>query len=129
MSHQWEQAISFGTLKGNFNVKGVEIDSLTGRIARRLYPNADITINGYEKVRIKDNEYDLAVGNVPFGNYSVVDKTGRYDDKLLIHNYFFAKTLDVVKPGGIIAFITSKGTLDQKKIRNLENTWHSELIW
>ena len=103
-----------GTLKGNFNVKGVEIDSLTGRIARRLYPNADITINGYEKVRIKDNEYDLAVGNVPFGNYSVVDKTGRYDDKLLIHNYFFAKTLDVVKPGGIIAFITSKGTLDQK---------------
>lgn len=103
-----------GTLKGNFNVKGVEIDSLTGRIARRLYPNADITINGYEKVRIKDNEYDLAVGNVPFGSYSVVDKTGRYDDKLLIHNYFFAKTLDVVKPGGIIAFITSKGTLDQK---------------
>lgn len=103
-----------GTLKGNFDVNGVELDSLTGRIARKLYPNANIAIKGYEKVRIKDNEYDLAVGNVPFGSYSVVDKTKRYDDKLLIHNYFFAKTLDVVKPGGIIAFITSKGTLDQK---------------
>lgn len=104
-----------GTIDSAFNVSGVELDSITGRIAKKLYPDADIEISGYENAGYLDNEFDAAVGNVPFGNYSVFDKTGRYNDqKLLIHNYFFAKTLDVVKPGGIIAFITSKGTLDQK---------------
>lgn len=103
-----------GTMQEKYSVRGIEIDGLTGRIAKKLYPNADIVIDGYENVKIKDNEYDLAIGNVPFGSYAVVDKSRRYDKKLLIHNYFFAKSVDVVKPGGIIAFITSKGTLDQK---------------
>ena len=101
-------------MQKNYLVRGVEIDSLTGRIAKKLYPNADIIVDGYENVNINDNEYDLAIGNVPFGRYTVMDKSRRYDKKLLIHNYFFAKSIDVVKPGGIIAFITSKGTLDQK---------------
>ena len=91
---------------------GVELDSISGRIARKLYPNADIKITGYENTKFADNSFDVAIGNVPFGNYSLHDK--RYDkDHLLIHDYFFVKTLDKVRPGGIVAFVTSKGTLDK----------------
>lgn len=91
---------------------GVELDSISGRIARKLYPNADIKITGYENTKFVDNSFDVAIGNVPFGDYSLHDK--RYDkDHLLIHDYFFVKTLDKVRPGGIVAFVTSKGTLDK----------------
>ncbi len=93
---------------------GVEIDSVTGRIAKQLYPNADITIAGYENTSYVDNFFDVAVGNVPFGQYSVSDY--KYDKySFLIHDYYFAKTLDKVRKGGIVAFITSKGTLDKKR--------------
>ena len=96
----------------NSQLTGVELDSISGRIARKLYPNADIKITGYENTKFADNFFDLAVGNVPFGDYSLHDK--RYDkDHLLIHDYFFVKTLDKVRPGGIVAFVTSKGTLDK----------------
>lgn len=91
---------------------GVELDSISGRIARKLYPNADIKITGYENTKFADNSFDLAVGNVPFGDYSLHDK--RYDkEHLLIHDYFFVKSLDKVRPGGVVAFVTSKGTLDK----------------
>ncbi len=92
---------------------GVELDALTGRIAQQLYQNADITIGGFENTNHPDDFFDLAVGNVPFGSYSVHDR--RYDrQNLMIHDYFFAKTLDKVRPGGIVAFITSKGTMDKR---------------
>ena len=92
---------------------GVELDSLTGRIAKQLYPRADITISGFEKTEYPDDFFDVAVGNVPFGQYKVSDRQyNKYH--FLIHDYFFAKTLDKVRPGGIIAFITSKGTMDKK---------------
>ena len=92
---------------------GVELDSITGRIAKQLYQNADIKVMGYEKTNLPDSFYDVAIGNVPFGDFAVVDK--RYDkNKFMIHDYFFAKTLDKVRPGGIIAFITSKGTMDKE---------------
>ena len=91
---------------------GVELDSISGRIARKLYPNADIKITGYENTKFADNSFDLAVGNVPFGDYSLHDK--RYDkEHLLIHDYFLVKSLDKVRPGGVVAFVTSKGTLDK----------------
>lgn len=91
---------------------GVELDSISGRIARKLYPNADIKITGYENTKFADNSFDFAVGNVPFGDYSLHDK--RYDkEHLLIHDYFFVKSLDKVRPGGVVAFVTSKGTLDK----------------
>lgn len=91
---------------------GVELDSITGRIAKQLYPNADIQIKGFEKTDFPDNFFDVAIGNVPFGNYGVADR--KYDKhNFLIHDYFFAKTLDKVADGGIIAFVTSKGTLDK----------------
>ena len=91
---------------------GVELDSISGRIARKLYPNADIKITGYENTKFADNSFDFAVSNVPFGDYSLHDK--RYDkDHLLIHDYFFVKSLDKVRPGGVVAFVTSKGTLDK----------------
>ena len=91
---------------------GVELDSITGRIAQKLYPHAEITVAGFETTDRRDF-YDLAVGNVPFGNYKVSDKPY---DKLgfSIHNYFFAKALDQVRPGGILAFVTSRYTLDSK---------------
>ncbi len=93
---------------------GVELDGLTGRIARQLYQKADITIDGYERAKYPDNFFDVAIGNVPFGGYSVVDGEHRYDrENFRIHDYFFAKTLDKVRPGGVVAFITSKGTLDK----------------
>ena len=94
------------------SLHGVELDDITGRIAQQLYPNAEIQINGYENTDFPDNFFDLAVGNVPFGNYTVADR--KYDkEHFLIHDYFFAKTLDKVAPGGIVAFVTSKGTLDK----------------
>ncbi|MBR3998017.1 MAG: helicase, partial [Clostridia bacterium] len=91
---------------------GVEMDSITGRIAKQLYPNADITIAGFETTDRRDF-FDLAVGNVPFGNYKVND---RAYNKLgfSIHDYFFAKTLDQVRPGGVIAFVTSRYTMDKQ---------------
>ena len=91
---------------------GVELDSITGRIAQRLYPNAEIKVAGFETTDRRDF-YDLAVGNVPFGNYKVSDKPY---DKLgfSIHNYFFAKALDQVRPGGVVAFVTSRYTMDSK---------------
>ena len=92
---------------------GVELDSLTGRIARLLYPKANITVDGYEKTAFPNDFFDVAVGNVPFGQYKVADK--KYDKyNFLIHDYFFGKTLDQVRPGGVIAFITSKGTMDKE---------------
>ena len=90
---------------------GVELDSITGRIARQLYPDAQIEITGFEKTNRKDF-FDVAVGNVPFGNYKVADRAfDKYG--FLIHDYFLAKTLEQVRPGGVIAFITSKGTMDK----------------
>lgn len=95
---------------------GVELDPITGRIAKQLYQTADIQIKGFEDTAFPDSFFDLAIGNVPFGNYGVTDK--RYDkQKFHIHDYFFAKTLDQIRPGGVIAFITSKGTLDKRDDR------------
>ena len=92
---------------------GIELDSITGRIAKQLYQNANIAVQGYEDSSLPDSFFDLAVGNVPFGNYGVSDK--RYDkNHFMVHDYFFAKTLDKVRPGGIIAFVTSSGTMDKK---------------
>ncbi len=92
---------------------GVELDDLTGRIAKQLYQKADITVDGFERTDYPDDFFDLAVGNVPFGSYQVHDK--RYDrQNLMIHDYFITKTLDKVRPGGIVAFITTKGTMDKK---------------
>lgn len=92
---------------------GVELDSISGRIGRQLYQQANILIEGYEKASLPDSIYDVAIGNVPFGNYQLADR--RYDkEHFLIHDYFFAKTLDKVRPGGIVAFVTSKGTMDKK---------------
>ena len=92
---------------------GVEIDNISGRIAKQLYPNANIQISGFEEISGHDNYFDVAVGNVPFGSHKVFDKLyNKYH--LLIHDYFFIKTLDKVRPGGIVAFITSTGTLDKK---------------
>ena len=92
---------------------GVELDDITGRIARQLYPKADVRISGFEKTDFQNDFFDVAIGNVPFGNYQVPD---RAYDKLgfQIHDYFFAKTLDKVRPGGIVAFVTSKGTMDKQ---------------
>ena len=91
---------------------GVELDSLSGRIAQKLYPEAEITVGGFETTDQRDF-YDLAIGNVPFGNYRVSDKP--YDRLgFTIHNYFFAKALDQVRPGGVVAFVTSRYTMDQQ---------------
>ncbi len=92
---------------------GVELDPTTAKIARRLYPGADIRAAGFEETDFADISFDVAIGNVPFGDYSVADK--RYDEhRFLVHDYFFARALDLVRPGGIVAFVTSKGTLDKK---------------
>lgn len=92
---------------------GVELDSISGRIARQMYQNANIVIEGYEKTALPDSMFDVAIGNVPFGNFQLRDR--RYDrEHFLIHDYFFAKTLDKVRPGGVIAFVTSKGTMDKE---------------
>lgn len=97
---------------------GVELDSLTGRIAKQLYQNSDIYIDGFEKVNLSRNFYDLAISNVPFADYKPYDPKAKFlgiPSGLMLHDYFFAKALVLVKPGGIIAFITSKGTMDKQE--------------
>ena len=94
-------------------IYGVELDSVSGRIAAQLYQKSKIAIEGYEKANLPDSFFDVAVGNVPFGEFKLFDN--RYDRyNFFIHDYFFAKTLDKVRPGGVIAFITSSGTMDKK---------------
>ena len=91
---------------------GVELDSISGRIAQQLYQNSSIAVTGFEKVQMPDSFFDVAIGNIPFGDFKVLDK--RYDKHhWLIHDFFFGKALDKVRPGGIVAFITSKGTMDK----------------
>lgn len=115
-----EPSCGIGTFLGlcpesmqNCHFSGVELDSISGRIAQKLYPQSAIQINGFEKTHFQDNAFVAAVGNVPFGDFSVYDAT--YDSHhFLIHDYFFAKTLDKVCPGGIVALITSKGTMDKE---------------
>ena len=105
----------FGMLPENMaesKLYGVELDDLTGRIARQLYQKANIQIDGFESSVFPDSFFDVVIGNVPFGDYSVADK--RYDkNHFLIHDYFFAKALDKVRPGGVVAFVTSSGTMDK----------------
>ena len=92
---------------------GVELDSISGRIASKLYPNANIQIKGFEETTFSNNLFDIAIGNVPFGEYKISDR--EYErNNFLIHDYFFAKTLDKVRSGGVVAFITSSGTMDKK---------------
>ena len=94
-------------------IYGIELDSISSRIAQQLYQNSSIASRGYEATDLPDSFFDCAIGNVPFGQFKVLDK--RYDKhNFLIHDYFFARTLDKVRPGGIVAFITSKGTLDKE---------------
>lgn len=94
-------------------VYGVELDDVSGRIARQLYPRSSISVRGYEKMDFPDNFFDVAVGNVPFGQFKVQDR--RYDRlNLSIHEYFFAKTLDKVRSGGVVAFVTSSYTMDKR---------------
>ncbi|MEG1761814.1 MAG: SNF2-related protein, partial [Hydrogenoanaerobacterium sp.] len=115
----FEPALGIGNFYGalpkemqNSKLYGTELDNITGRIAKLLYPNADIQIAGFETISYPYNLMDIGIGNVPFGDYSVFDP--KYNKlKLNIHDYFFAKSLDVVRPDGILAFITSKGTLDK----------------
>lgn len=102
---------------------GVELDSISGRIAKLLYPEADITISGFEKTQFPDGFFDVAVGNIPFGGYKLIDR--RYDrQKFFVHDYFIAKTIDKVRPGGVIAFVTSNGssggTMDKKDASSRE---------
>lgn len=93
---------------------GVEIDSLTGRIAKQLYQKANIAIEGFEKTKLPDDHFDVVLGNVPFGDFKVNDS--RYNaQKFLIHDFFFAKALDKVRAGGVVMFITSKGTMDKAR--------------
>lgn len=105
----------FGRIPEEFEkskLYGIELDSISGRIAKKLYPNAKIEITGFENSKVSDELFDIAIGNVPFGSNTVYDR--RYKDKFLIHDYFFQKTLDKVRSGGIIAFITTDGTLDKR---------------
>ena len=96
----------------NSKLYGIELDSISGRIAKQLYQKANIRIEGYEKANLPDSFFDVAIGNVPFGDFKINDR--RYNkNNFFIHDYFFAKTLDKVRPGGVIAFITSKGTMDK----------------
>ena len=107
---------------------GVEIDSLSGKMAKALYPEADVQIKGYEEAKLPDHSFDVALGNVPFGEYQVQDpKYDRYH--FLIHDYFFAKTIDKLRPGGILAFITSTGTMDKADTRLREHlARHCDLL-
>ncbi len=100
-------------LRGTTNVTGVELDSISSRIATQLYPGNTIINSGYEKTSFTNDSFDVAIGNVPFGDFKVNDREYNKEN-FLIHDYFFAKTLDKVRPGGIVAFITSKGTLDKE---------------
>ena len=98
---------------GNSKMYGVELDSVSGRIAQQLYQKNSIAVQGFEKTDLPDSFFDVAIGNVPFGTFKVLDK--KYDKyNFLIHDYFFARTLDKVRPGGVVAFITSKGTMDKE---------------
>ena len=101
------------TMKDNSTLSGVELDEITGRIAQQLYQSANITVSGFERTNFKNNYFDVAIGNVPFGDYKVYDK--EYNNlNFKIHDYFFAKSLDKVRPGGVVAFVTSQGTMDKK---------------
>lgn len=106
----------FGMLPDEMNnskMYGVELDSISGRIAKQLYQNSNIAIEGYEETKLPDSFFDVSVGNVPFGNFKVVDK--KYDRlNFNIHDYFFAKTIDKIRPNGIIAFVTSRYTMDKR---------------
>lgn len=124
-----EPAMGIGNFIGSIakemrdsEITGVELDSISGKIAKLLYPESKIEIKGFENTTFEDNYFDLAIGNVPFGDFKVFDR--RYDkNNLLIHDYFFAKSIDKVRTGGLIAFITSKGTMEKKnrKIREYIN--------
>ena len=106
----------FGVMPENMcgsELHGVELDDLTGRIAKQLYPDADIQIKGFEKTAFANDSFDVVIGNVPFGNYKVNDKDYNKNN-FLIHDYFIAKSLDKVHPGGVVAVITSKGTMDKE---------------
>lgn len=118
-----EPAMGIGNFYGNLpsnlensKLYGIELDSLSGRIARKLYPNADIEVNGYADTRYQDNFFDLAISNIPFGNIPIYDSKYKHTN-FLIHDYYFQKTLDKVRAGGIIAFITSTGTMDKNDFR------------
>lgn len=100
---------------GGAHCYGVELDSVSGRIAQLLYPQARIEVMGFEQAELPDQFFDAAVGNVPFGAFSVADR--RYDAQhFLIHDYFFARTLDKLRPGGVLAFVTAKGTMDKENL-------------
>lgn len=101
----------------NSKITAIEKDSLTGRLLKKIYDTADVQIKGYEETKLNNNYFDVAISNIPFGDFGVFDKN--YDSSLKIHDYYFEKTIDKVKPGGIVAFITSRYTLDKKdsKIR------------
>ena len=124
-----EPSMGIGNFIGNIpkemrdsEITGVELDSISGKIATLLYPESKIEIKGFENTTFEDNYFDLAIGNVPFGDFKVFDR--RYDkNNFLIHDYFFAKSIDKVRTGGLIAFITSKGTMEKKnrKIREYIN--------
>lgn len=115
-----EPSLGIGNFIGNLPTKmqnskvyGTELDSISGRIAQQLYPNSNIKVQGFEESKFSNNFFDVAIGNVPFGEFKVNDR--EYDkNKFLIHDYFFAKSIDKVRPGGVIAFITSSGTMDKK---------------
>lgn len=100
-------------MKKNSQLFGVELDDVTGRIAQKIYPDANIQVKGFEKTDFPDDFFDVAIGNVPFGDFGVSDK--KYDkEKFRIHDYFFAKALDKVRSNGVVAFVTSQGTLDKQ---------------
>ena len=115
-----EPSCAVGNFIGNLpkeldssQVYGVELDNISGNIAKQLYPQSEIQVKGFEETNFSNNFFDIAIGNVPFGNFKILDREyDRYN--FLIHDYFFVKTIDKVKSGGIIAFITSSGTLDKK---------------
>lgn len=115
-----EPSCAVGNFIGNLpkeldssQVYGIELDSISGNIAKQLYPQSEIQVKGFEETNFSNNFFDIAIGNVPFGNFKILDR--EYDKyNFLIHDYFLAKTIDKVKNGGIIAFITSSGTMDKK---------------
>lgn len=115
------------SLSENSRLYGVELDSITGRIAKMLYPNADIRVQGFEYSSFENEAFDVAVGNVPFENFKISDST--YKEEYVLHDYFFIKALDKLKPGGIAVFITSSGTLDKfSQNARIEITNRAELI-
>nr|WP_231035078.1 SNF2-related protein [Pectinatus frisingensis] len=101
------------TINNNSQLYGVELDSLTGRIAQKIYPDANISVQGFETTSFQNDAFDLAIGNVPFGDYQVND-TEYKNEKFLIHDYFLAKMIDKTRSGGLVAVVTTKGTLDKK---------------